>query len=74
MVCATFLWDRLITPERAVMPFYAEFSDVRTPVALTSTTEPKASSQPVSTNLVQPKGATTLSKLAIEFLSMHCAS
>ena len=29
VACAALLWDRLITPERAAMPFYAEFSQLR---------------------------------------------
>ena len=26
VACAALLWDRLLTPERAAMPFYAEFA------------------------------------------------
>ena len=26
VACAALLWDRLLTPERAIMPFYAEFA------------------------------------------------
>ena len=26
VACAALLWDRLFTPERAAMPFYAEFA------------------------------------------------
>ncbi len=63
MVCAALLWDRLITPERAAMPFYAEFSDVKSPIALMSTVAPDASPQPQNTIVVQQKGAPTLLSL-----------
>ena len=28
VVCASLLWDRLLTPERAAMPFYAEYAEL----------------------------------------------
>ena len=62
MVCAALLWDRLITPERAAMPFYAEFSDVKTPVAVTSAEAPNASPQLESMRVLQQKGALNLSE------------
>ena len=62
MVCAALLWDRLITPERAVMPFYAEFSDAATPAALISTVALDASLPPQSVSLVPQNGAAALLK------------
>ena len=62
VVCAALLWDRLMTPQRAALPFYAEFSEVAIPAAFTSAMALSTSSQPESVSLAPPNGAAALRK------------